>query len=186
MLPPIVAGLRDRHPGLTVELALTNRVQDLLRREADIAVRMVRPSQELLVARRIGRIEVAMFATPRYLERHGTPRVPADLDRHALIGFDRITPFLRGASKALGGIDREMFALRSDSDLAQLALLRAGAGLCMCQVPLARQAGLVRVLPRYLSLHLETWVTMHEDLRSSPRCRATFDALVAGLQRYVG
>ena len=79
-----------------------------------------------------------------------------------------------------------MFALRSDSDLAQLALIRTGAGIGMCQVPIARRGNpLVRVLSRQVSLHLETWITMHEDLRNRLSCRVTFDALVAGLQRHV-
>jgi DNA-binding transcriptional LysR family regulator len=185
VLPSIITRLRERHPGLTIELALTNKVQDLLRREADIAVRMVRPSQGALVARRVGRIELGLHATAHYLERHGVPRTAADLRRHAVIGFDRATPFIRGAARMLGGIEREMFAWRSDSDLAQLALLRAGAGLGFCQLPLARRAGLVRVLPKQLVLYLECWVTMHEGLRNSPRFRAMFDALVAGLQRYI-
>ncbi len=186
VLPPIVAALRDSHPDLTVELVLSNRVQDLLRREADIAVRMVRPRQELLVARRIGQIEVGLHAHQRYLAQYGTPRSVADLAKHSLIGFDQATAFVRSASKALAGWRREAFALRTDSDLAQLALIRSGAGIGACQVPIARRDdALVRILPKQFSLPLETWVTMHQDLRDSPRCRVTFDALVKGLQRHV-
>ncbi len=186
VLPPIVAALRDSHPDLTVELVLSNRVQDLLRREADIAVRMVRPRQELLVARRIGQIEVGLHAHQRYLAQHGTPRSVADLAKHSLIGFDQATAFVRNASKALAGWRREAFAIRTDSDLAQLALIRSGAGIGACQVPIARRDdALVRILPKQFSLPLETWVTMHQDLRDSPRCRVTFDALVKGLQRHV-
>ena len=186
VLPPIVAALRDSHPDLTVELVLSNRVQDLLRREADIAVRMVRPRQELSVARRIGQIEVGLHAHRRYLTQHGTPRSFADLAKHSLIGFDQATAFIRNASKALAGWRREAFAMRTDSDLAQLALIRSGAGIGACQAAIARRDdALVRILPKQFSLSLETWVTMHEDLRNSPRCRVTFDALVKGLQRHV-
>jgi DNA-binding transcriptional LysR family regulator len=186
VLPPIIAALRDQHPALTVELVLTNRVQDLLRREADIAVRMVRPRQELLVARRIGEIKLGLHAHQRYLARHGTPRSVADLATHSLIGFDQTTAFIRSAAKAVSGWRREAFAIRTDSDLAHLALIRSGAGIGVCQTAIARRDdALVRVLPKQFSLPLETWITMHEDLRSSPRCRATFDALVQGLQRHV-
>jgi DNA-binding transcriptional LysR family regulator len=186
VLPPIVAALRDSHPDLTVELVLSDRVQDLLRREADIAVRMVRPRQELLVARRIGQIEVGLHAHQRYLAQHGTPRSAADLAKHSLIGFDQATAFVRNASKAFAGWRREAFAIRTDSDLAHLALIRSGAGIGACQVPIARRDdALVRILPKQFSLPLETWVTMHQDLRDSPRCRVTFDALVKGLQRHV-
>jgi DNA-binding transcriptional LysR family regulator len=187
VLPPIVTALRDQYPELTVELVLTNRVQDLLRREADIAVRMVRPRQELLVARRIGPIKLGLHAHQRYLTRHGTPASIADLGTHSLIGFDQATAFIRNASKALTGWRREAFAMRTDSDLAQLALIRSGAGIGVCQAAIARRDdAIVRVLPKQFSLALETWITMHEDLRNSPRCRVTFDALVMGLQRFVG
>ncbi|MGJ7605039.1 LysR family transcriptional regulator [Variovorax sp. LT1R20] len=187
VLPPIVARLREAHPALKVELVLTNRVQDLLRREADIAVRMVRPKQEQLVARRVGQIELGFHARKDYLGRHGTPRKLEDLAAHAVIGYDQPSAFVRNAGKALPGYGREAFSLRTDSDLAQLALIRAGAGIGICQAGLARRdAALVRLMPRTFSMKLETWITMHEDLRNSPRCRATFDALVDGLQRYIG
>ena len=89
VLPPIVTTLRDQYPQLTVELVLTNRVQDLLTREADIAVRMVRPRQELLVARRVGQIKLGLHAHRTYLARHGMPQTIADLTAHALIGYDQ-------------------------------------------------------------------------------------------------
>jgi DNA-binding transcriptional LysR family regulator len=185
VLPPILAALRDRHPELTIELVLTNRVQDLLHREADIAIRTAQPRQELLLARRAGHLEIGFHATAQYLARHGTPLEMADLARHALIGFDQETPFLRAASKAAQGVTRESFAMRTDSDLAQLALIRAGAGIGICQVALARRGEpLVRVLAAHFSLQLETWIAMHEDVRSSPCCRVTFDALVEGLARH--
>lgn len=186
VLPPIVARLRQRHPALTVELALTNRVQDLLRREADIAVRMTRPGQTQLIARHIGGIELGLHAHRDYLARRGTPRDAGELVRHALIGHDRPTAFIRQIAKSFPGFDRGAFALRTDSDLAQLALIRCGAGIGACQAALAkRDPALVRVLPKAFAGRLDMWVTMHEDLRGSPRCRAAFDALAEGLDAYV-
>ena len=112
----------------------------------------------------------------------------ADLASHALIGYDTETPFLRGASKRFPiPWGRERFALRADSDLAQLALIRAGAGIGVCQVALARRdRQLVRVLPDQAAFQLDTWITMHEDLRASPRCKTVFDALVACLLAHTG
>jgi DNA-binding transcriptional LysR family regulator len=128
-----------------------------------------------------------MYAHQRYLARHGTPNSMADLARHALIGFDQPTAFVRGAGKSLGGWRREAFAMRTDNNLAQLALIRAGAGIGVCQAAIARRdEALVRLFPRQFSLPLDTWITMHEDLRNSPRCRVAFDTLVKGLQQYVG
>ncbi|WP_454719834.1 MULTISPECIES: LysR family transcriptional regulator [Cupriavidus] len=185
VLPPIVERLRRRHADLKVELVLTNRVQDLLRREADIAVRMMRPEQAQLVARRVGSIEIGLHARKDYLARQGVPRRVSELAGHALIGYDQPSAFVRAASRAFTGFERDAFSLRTDSDLAQLALIRSGAGIGICQAPLAaRDATLARVLPNAFSLQLETWVTMHEDLRNSPRCRVTFDALAEGLAAY--
>lgn len=186
VMPAIVADLARRHPALKVELVLSNRVHDLLQREADIAVRMTAPRQEQLVARRVGAIELGLHAHPDYLARRGTPATLDDLDAHAVIGYDRPTPFVRQAAKALPGYARERFAVRTDSDVAQLALIRAGAGIGVCQVSLAARApALVRVLPDAFTFRLDTWVTMHEDLRGSPRCRIAFDALVDGLAAYL-
>ncbi|MBW8845271.1 MAG: LysR family transcriptional regulator [Burkholderiales bacterium] len=187
VLAGIVAELRERHPGLVLELALSNQLQDLLRREADIAVRMTPPEQGQLIARRVGAIELGWFAHPDYLDRHGRPATLAELRGHTLIGFDTMTPFIRAAAKRLTGIGRDNFALRCDSDLAQLALIRAGAGIGFCQVALARRApALERLLPEQFGWPLETWIAMHEDLRQSAPCRAVFDALVDGLTRHVG
>lgn len=186
VLPPLIARLRRAYPGLVVELVATNRVQDLLQREVDIAVRMTRPQQEMLIARRIGDIEGGLHARDDYLAEHGTPATIEELAGHTLIGFDEATPFLRAATKQFPVWRREAFAIRASSDLAQLAMIRAGCGIGACQAGVARRdARLVRVLAQACTLRLETWVTMHEDLRGNPRCKAVFDALVLGLEEYV-
>jgi len=186
VLPPIIARLRQAHPRLTVELVSTNRLQDLLLREADIAVRMASPRQGLLIARRVGAVAVGLFAHKSYLERHGTPKNLSELVQHALIGFDEETPFLRAARRTTPDWSRAAFSIRTDSDVGQLALMRAGCGIGVCQVALARRnMDLVRVLAHKFEFKLDTWITMHEDLRNSPRCKVTFDALVQGLTAYV-
>jgi DNA-binding transcriptional LysR family regulator len=186
VLPPIIARLRDKHPELAVELALTDRVQDLVRRESDIAVRMMRPRQEFLVARRAGQIVLGLHAHQDYLARRGTPKNIADLANHALIGFDETTAFIREAGKSFSAWRREAFSIRTDNNLAQLALIRSGAGIGVCQAAIAqRDSRIVRILAKQFALPLETWITMHQDLRNSPRCRVTFDALVKGLQQHI-
>ena len=107
VLPPVVAHLRQEHPDLKIELVLTNRVQDLLRREADIAVRMTHPKQETLIARRIGRIEVGLHATRQYLANYGAPASVAELTHHTLIGFDQETAFIRSARKHAPLLNRD-------------------------------------------------------------------------------
>jgi len=182
VLPPVLAELRERHPGLVIELVLSNAVEDLLRRDADIAVRMVEPRQEALTVRRLGAVTLGLHAHRRYLDRHGVPERLADLAAHSLIGFDRETPAIRSMLDRLPAFDRSQFALRADSDQAQLAAIRAGFGIGFCQAALARRdPDLVRVLPDAVELTLGTWLAMHENLKATPRCRAVFDALAAGL-----
>jgi len=181
-LPPLLACLRRRHPGLVVELVLSNAVDDLLRREADIAVRMTEPTQEALLARRLPPIMLGLHAHRAYLERRGTPASIAALAGHDLIGFDHDTPAIRAIVERFPALDRSAFALRTDSDLAQLAAIRAGFGIGMCQTPVARRdPDLLRVLADTVSVALGLWIVMHEDLKTSARCRAVFDALADGL-----
>ncbi len=186
VLPPILAGLKEQHPGLDIELVMSNRADDLLQREADIAVRMFKPAQDALIAKRLGSIEVGLHAHKRYLAAHGTPRSIDALAGHVLIGFDRENAYLRKIVQQFPWIARAGLAFRADSDLAQLAAIRAGFGIGFCQVALAaKDKTLVHLLPRQFSINMETWVAMHEDLRASPRCAVTFAALVEGLGAYM-
>lgn len=186
VLPPILAQLQSEHPHLKLELAPTNRVQDLLSREADIAIRMTQPQQDLLIARRVGTVQLGLHAHQNYLLRRGSPSTLADLAQHTLIGFDEETPFVRAARKAFPLWQREAFTVRTDSDMAQLAMIRAGGGIGVCQVAIAaRDPQLVHLLPADFVMGLDTWLTMHEDLRHTPRCKVVFEALLQGLRKHV-
>lgn len=186
VLPPILARLQDDHPDLEIELSATDTVEDVLNREADIAVRMAEPAQQALVARHVGAIPLGLHAHRRYLERHGTPGSWDDLHAHRLIGFDRQTAFVRTVAQRVPLMTTAHFALRADSNLAQLAAIRAGGGIGVCQIPLARRdPDIVRLFGESFDIPLHTWIVMHEDLRAAPRCRVAFDALVGGLAAYV-
>ncbi len=137
VLPPLFASFRAANPGVAMELALTNRNEDLSRRDADIAVRMVRPTQNALVARRIGESNIGLFAHRAYLELFGTPETLADLSAHRIIGYDRDDRTFRAAGPLAMQLSRESFGFRCDSDLAHLAALRAGVGIGGCQANIA-------------------------------------------------
>jgi len=180
-LPPILTRLRCEHPALVIELSLSDRLDDLLARESDIAVRMTEPTQVALLARRLPPVELGFHAHRGYLERRGTPSTLADLAAHDLIGYDAETPALRAMIKRLTPLDRQRFAFRADSNLAQLAAIRAGFGIGICQVGVARRdPALVRILPE-IALQLPLWIVMHEDLKTSARFRMVFDAIAHGL-----
>jgi DNA-binding transcriptional LysR family regulator len=185
VLPPMLAELRRIRPELQVELVATNRTEDLLRRDADVAVRMVEPTQAGLVRRRAGDIPIGLFAHARYLAEHPAPDRLGDLaDGHWLVGPDRLRGLLDVFAASGLHVTAKHFGIRSDSDVVQLAAVRAGLGIGICQVPLGRAPiALVRVVPQF-TFQLEAWVVMHEDLRASARVRAVFDHLVASLGIY--
>ncbi|HWT60064.1 MAG TPA: LysR family transcriptional regulator [Rhizobium sp.] len=184
ILPRILGPLQETYPKLQIELSASDTIEDLLSREADIAVRMAEPRQDALIVRRIGDLPVGFHAHRRYIERHGMPETIADLARHRLIGFDRQTAYIRLMISRYSMPDID-FVFRSDSNLAQLSAIRAGVGIGICQTGLAREnPDLIHILPEAFNIPLGTWVAMHESLKTSPRCRATFDALVKGLQDY--
>jgi DNA-binding transcriptional LysR family regulator len=184
VLPSILADLRDAHPRLEIELVLSNRQEDLLRRDADIAVRMARPTQGALFGRWIADVPAGLYAAPSYIQRHGMPTSIADRERHTVIGFDQVPDYARRNVSQLA-ITRDLFGVRSDSDLAQLAMIQAGVGIGACQRPLARRLDLTPVLEDAFTFPMEMWVVMHEDLKSMRRMRIVFDALVLGLLDYV-
>lgn len=184
-LPPLLAQLRRDHPALSIELAPTDAVTDLLQREADIALRMTDPTQQSLIARRLGKVTLGLFARRDYLERRGRPADVVSLAAHDLIGMDTLSTTGQAVMGMLPGVRHGDFAMRVDSNLVQLAMLRAGFGIGICQTMIAaRDDGLVRVLPETFSLDLPLWLVMHEDLRTSSRCRAVFDTLASGLSDF--
>jgi DNA-binding transcriptional LysR family regulator len=186
VLPPLLAEFQERHRGIVIELAPSNRVEDLLRRDADLAVRMRRPSQEALVARPIGTVPIHMYAHRRYAERRGLPARLADLASHTVIGFDRDDTSFRSVGAEALTVTRDLFAFRTDNDLVQLAALRAGIGIGGCQVGVAqRDPALLPVLHDAIRLSLDIWLVTHEDLKLDRRVRLLFDHLAEGLGKYV-
>lgn len=182
VLPAMLTRLRRAHPGLAFELVLSNKNEDLLRREADVAVRMVAPTQAGLVRKRAATIGLGFYASAEYLAAHPAPETFAQMkEHHALIGPDRVRAALDALTAVGMPLSTRDLALRVDSDLAQLAAVRAGFGIGICQVPLARS--LVRVLPA-LRFDLEAWVVTHEDLKDVRRVRLVVDHLTTELAAY--
>jgi DNA-binding transcriptional LysR family regulator len=137
------------------------------------------------VARHVGKIALGFFAHKRYLQANGRPKTMADLVDHAVIGFDQETAYIRSMRPAGMPYAREHFALRTDADLAAIAAIRAGYGIGICQVGIARRdPDLLRLFADAFELNMDTWVVMHEDLRRSARTRALFDHLALGLIDY--
>ncbi len=185
VLPPMLAALKRAHPGLLFELVVTDEVVDVLRRDADLAIRMVRPSQADLIAKCVGRVPFGFFAQRPWVERHSAHMTIEDLIRgRHLIGYDRGRLLIDALAARGIPAERRDFGFRSDSGLAQLAALRAGLGVGICQLPLAaRDPALERLVPEVRG-DLEVWVVSYKNLRGSRRVRACVDALARDLATY--
>lgn len=183
ILPSVLSKLRQVYPELVVELVISDTPHDLLYREADIALRMFRPTQNALVTRLLGHLKLGFFAHRKYLEQCGVPQTIADLEQHTLIGFDIMPDYIRNHADALPiTIDRNLFQYRADNSIAQLAMLRAGVGVGVCQTGVvAGDPDIIPLLQGQIDLPLEVWLTMHEDLKRSRVCKAVFDFLGAEL-----
>lgn len=180
LLPPAIAALRDQYPALHIEIVITNRASSLNKREADIALRMFTPTQPDLVARRLPDLELGFYAHRDYLLRYGEPEDIETFKRHSVIGYDEGMDFIDGAAQLGYQFVRDNFVLRTDHMLAQLALLRAGAGICGTHVDLAsRWPELVRIL-RWVELPaLPFWCVTHRDVQYNSRIREVMQFLIA-------
>lgn len=185
VLPPILARLAIEEPGIEVELVPSNRVENLLRRDADIAVRMVEPAQLDLVARKIADLPLVACAAKTYLDRRGRPQRPEDLFGHDLVGLDRETDLIRGFAEFGVEIDRHAFRFRTDNQIVLWEAVKAGMGVSFAQRSLVESEPLVeRLLPDMPLPSLPMWLAMHRDVRTSPRLRRVADFLGEALKRY--
>jgi DNA-binding transcriptional LysR family regulator len=185
VLPAILSEFRYKYPNTVIELSLSNQMADLLRRDADIAVRMVRPKQKALLAKRAGTVALGFHAHRRYLERFGYPERLEDLAHHTLIGFDRTLPFADLLQALPVPVSRDLFAFRCDNDLALMAALRSGFGIGICQSGIARRdPNLLPLLSKQFKVDLEIWIVMHNDLKRISRMRLMFDHLAISLAQF--
>lgn len=185
VLPAMLVGLRKRHPGLIVEVDLSNAAANVLEQEVDIAVRMHPPRQEALVARKVASIPLGLFAHVDYLAARGLPATIADLAHHDLIGSDRSLADRQMELKLLPGVHNSRFVVRTDSHPGQVAAARAGLGIAVVQRPIGlSDPRLQPVLPDLAIPGIDTWIVMHQDLRALPRVRAVFDHLAEAFRAY--
>ncbi len=181
-MPSIIAELRHAYPAIEIELHATDSSDNLLFREADIAVRMYRPTQLDLVTRHLGEVPIGFFAAKSYIAAHGHPQTFEQLLDHDLIGFDRSELLLRGLREFGVHVDRDSFKVRCDDQTAYWQLVRAGCGIGVTQCGIANaDPGVVPVLPELPLPALPVWLTMPHALRHAARVRRVFDHLVARL-----
>jgi DNA-binding transcriptional LysR family regulator len=184
-LPPILAELRRTEPDIQIELVPSDLNQNLLRRDADIAIRMADPVQTSLVARKLGDVPVSLFGAKSYLTERGRPRTLQELLNHDVIGFDRSEVILKLYAAAGAQVTRETFPIRCDDQMVGWRLLLAGAGLGFAQDMLARQEPMLERLDFDLVPAMRVWLVTHQDVHTNPRIRRVVDFLSASITRLI-
>lgn len=181
-LPRIFARIREKEPAIEIELVPSDSTTNLLYREADIALRMYRPTQDDLVTRHLGDLDLCLYAAQSYLDRRGTPHVAVDLMDHDVIGYDA-SPLIEDGFRAAGyPVPHGFFKMRTDDNIAYLELIRAGCGIGFAQVSIARADPRLVRLDLGLDIpKLPLWLTAHAAMRQTPRIRRIWDLLVAEL-----
>lgn len=186
VLPPLLAQMRLTLPEVQIELVATNAVSNLLRREADIAVRMVQPEQATVIARRVGKVALKACAHQDYLRRRGIPRQASDLLSHDLIGGDRNDETLKGFAARGLRVDREHFAFRTDDLIVVWEAVRAGLGIgFVSEHQIRTDPTIIPLLPKLKIDPLPVWLAVHKEIRTSKRIRAVYDFLSEALPRVI-
>lgn len=183
LLPGIVAEFMAEHPEIEIEVDVRNEVSNLLQRDADIAIRLFRPKQNDLVARKVTELPMGLFADKSYLARYPAPETLDDLRDHVLVGQDR-DPSLIGVFQAAGlDLVPTDFAFRCDDDIAQINAVRSGIGIGALHVGMAaRWPSIVQVLVDLPAPPLELWLACHKDVRHNKRIRLVMDFLATKLR----
>ncbi|MFN3232273.1 MAG: LysR family transcriptional regulator [Alphaproteobacteria bacterium] len=187
VLPEIIAPLREIAPGLRLQINAVNNIQDLMRREADISIRHVRPQQPDLIARHVGDFRANLYAATAYLDRAGRPRTPREVADHVFLG--NADPVLLVAPLHDRGIPvrPENFVVSSDNGVVVWELVKAGYGIAMQPEVLGEaEPGIEKVLPDFHSLEFPIWLVTHRELRTNRRIRLVFDTLARGLAEKAG
>jgi DNA-binding transcriptional LysR family regulator len=182
LLPPLVKKLHEQEPGIAVEVIPSNALSDLLRREADIAVRHVKPEQPELIARFIREATAHFYASEAWVKTHGHPRSAEDAAHLPFVGSDRQGQYL-GYLRMHGlNLSEANFSCYADHTVAHWALVQQGLGIGAMMEEIARDTpGMVRVLDDLPPIRFPVWLVTHRELRTSRRIRVVFEALAEGL-----
>lgn len=182
LLPALVSQLRAQEPGIVIEVIASNALSDLLRREADIAIRHVKPEQPDLIARFIREATASFYASEHWVQAHGHPRNADDAAQLPFVGSDRAGQYLGYLRRHGLPLSESNFSCYAEHSVAHWALVRAGMGIGAMMDEIARDTpGVVRVLDEVAPVRFPIWLVSHRELRTARRIRVVFDALAKGL-----
>lgn len=182
-LPPILKTIHERAPKLSIELVADNKIRALQLREADIAIRHVRPDEPDLFAQLIREFSVGLYAAPSYIEDHGKPEKLDDLNAALFASLNKPEGLAKRLQQMGAPVSPDQFIYQTGSILAQWEMIRSGLAIGFMPTDVAEASpGLTRLCPDTISLEVPFWAVAHTELKSNPRVRLVFDSLVEGLK----
>lgn len=182
ILPHLIADLRRKAPQIEVDLVASDETENLLFREADIALRMYRPTQLDLAAKHVMDVPTALYGAPSLLQRFGLPQTMDDVLKFPIVGFDRSDLMLRMLQRMGHPRQRGDFKLRCDDQLVNWRLVCAGAGIGAMQRAVGdSEPAVIAIAPFVYLPPMPLWITAPQALLAAPRMRFVFDHLAAGL-----
>ncbi|KAB2850174.1 MAG: LysR family transcriptional regulator [Hyphomicrobiaceae bacterium] len=182
ILPEIIEHIRELAPQMTLVVVATDSISDLRRREADIAIRHVRPTEPELIGRLVVGMTAHFYAADTWVAKYGLPRTVADIGKVDLLGFEPVERFVEHLSKAGIAVTASQCRIVSASAVALWEMTRRGLGVGMMLRECAeRMPGLVRLLPDLPGTPVPVWLVTHRELHTSKRVRLVFDAIAAKL-----
>lgn len=182
VMPDVLVALRRAEPEIDIELVPSDRSENLLQREADIAVRMYRPTQADVITRKVGDLKLGVFAADSYLAERGKPESFEDIAAHDMIGYDKSDQMIDGFKQAGFPVDRNFFSFRCDDQVVCWQMVVAGYGIGFNQLSIGQNTpGITRLLPEIPLPSLPVWLTAHPELKTSRRVRRVYDFLAAAL-----
>jgi DNA-binding transcriptional LysR family regulator len=186
-LPKIIAKLRRVEPGISVEIIVTNEPSDLKRREADIAVRNFRPTQNDLIVKKLGDENIWLYGTPGYLEQIPKFSDIAELTDIQIIGFDQSNLISELLNKQGWQLSKHNFQVMTSFQPLQLELCKEGLGTLFFPEDLGdKEIGLARAFePMGPVMQLPVWLVCHQELRTSLRVRRVFDFIAKELSHSI-
>lgn len=177
ILVPSLGGFREKYPGIQLVLRSEQKMVNLSKRAADIAIRITRPTESRVVAQKVASFSYGLYASPDYIARKGRPAEPErDLSGHDIVTFDeRFDTIPEVAWLHVRATEAEL-ALRLSTAAAITAAVESGVGLGVLPNTAVRK-DLVCLWTGPDLPEREIWMVMHEDLQQVPRVRAVFDYL---------
>ena len=182
LVAPLVRQLREQEPGIVVEVIASDGMSDLLRREADIAIRHVKPEQPDLIARLIREAKAGYYASEDWIKTYGNPRTAQEAANLPFVGSDRGGRYLSYMQNQGLQLTEANFSCYAENTLAHYSLVQMGLGIGAMMIEIARGTpGIVRVLEDVPPVRFPLWLVTHRELRTSRPIRVVFEALSQSL-----